>query len=74
MIDINDPNSTYPQFTVGVYAWGGDTAECLLLDESPPDQEAVCVALLEDFICAERGKVIAIQRHQFGPLQLQEDL
>jgi hypothetical protein len=73
-VDIENPEMTYPKYTVGEYAWGGDSAECLLLHDSPPDQEDVEVALLDSFICTERGKVMRISRHQFKPLQLQEDL
>jgi hypothetical protein len=71
---IQSPEQTYPAYALGEHVWAGDRAECVLLHESPPDQELVSVVLLDCFICCESGKVIEIPRRQFKPLRLQEDL
>lgn len=64
----------YQQYSVGVFRDGDEESQCVLLHDSPPDQEAVKVVLMEGFRCLEEGKVIEIQRHQFICICEQGDL
>jgi hypothetical protein len=46
---------------------GDYSAKARLDHDSPPDQEAVHVELLEDFYCCSVGDVIETQRYLFRP-------
>ncbi len=66
--ELNDPEAAWPQYTLGTLGASGCDVQCVLLHDSPPDQESINVVLLDDFICTLSGRVIEIQRHQFRPI------
>lgn len=63
----------YPRYALGEYFEGEEIAGCVLLHDSPADQESISIVLLDDFRCLESGKVIDIQRHQFRFVCLQSE-
>ena len=57
--------TTLTKGDVGIYDIDGERARVTVIHDSPPDQEAIEVVLLEDFRCLECGQIIEIQRHDF---------